>query len=210
MMDIADGPAQLLPFLQPLQQLTFLHLALNPCCRQQGCPPLPAYSALTASSKLQHLQLYFSTLPAGVWQHVFPAGRQLPHLRYIDISKVKLPDGAPAPAPAGSLLVSCCPALETLKMLELPSSTEVLALLTGLSMLDSFSTNVSGGDSASWGTMDALCQLTRIRCLVVSSTRDAMLLPLTQLKQLTKLCHSPRWSMRRGTARGFDLVCKVS
>jgi hypothetical protein len=37
-----------------------------------------AYNGLTASSKLQHLNIEGMVLPAGVWQHVFPAGRQLP------------------------------------------------------------------------------------------------------------------------------------
>ena len=47
------------------------------------------FSALTASSKLQHLSLSRCWLPAGVWQHMFPAGRQLPQLRSLKITYVR-------------------------------------------------------------------------------------------------------------------------
>ena len=57
--------------LQPMQQLTHLALCetLGP---EGGAIPAAAYSA---SSKLQHMCICMGTLPAGVWQHVFPTGR---------------------------------------------------------------------------------------------------------------------------------------
>ena len=51
-----------------------------------GNHPAAAFSALTASSKLQHLAVNWWTLPAGVGQHVFPSGRQLLNLRSLDLT----------------------------------------------------------------------------------------------------------------------------
>jgi hypothetical protein len=74
--------AQLLSHLQPLQQLTHLSFTdVTWASAEHTNPPAAAYSALTASSKLQHLSMYGCTMLQGLWQHVFPTGRQLPHLR---------------------------------------------------------------------------------------------------------------------------------
>jgi hypothetical protein len=71
----AAGVAQLLSHLQSLQQLTYLDLS-GSMRGEEASPPAAAYAALTASSKLQHLDVSRNSLPTGVWQHVFPAGRQ--------------------------------------------------------------------------------------------------------------------------------------
>jgi hypothetical protein len=71
--------AQLLSHLQPLQQLTHLDLYHSLLSRRDG-PPARAYSALTASSKLQYLDISGCILPPDAFQHVFPAGRDLRHL----------------------------------------------------------------------------------------------------------------------------------
>jgi hypothetical protein len=92
------GVAQLLSRLQPLQQLTYLDLRKS-LRSQDPSPPAAAYSALTASSKLRHLGVSFCTLPAGVWQHILPAGRQLPKLQGFDIGWVDLASGDQFPAP---------------------------------------------------------------------------------------------------------------
>ena len=112
------GYAQLLSELSKLQQLTCL--ILNRCLYVcEDGPSAKAYSALTASSKLQHLDVRECTFPEGVWQHVFPAGRQLPHMRELDISEVL---GIPLTAADGISLVSCCPGLQSLNMRGLPCS----------------------------------------------------------------------------------------
>jgi hypothetical protein len=117
--DGATGVAQLLAHLQPLQQLTHLGMvaSLGTGEGDGGSPPAAAYAALTASINLRSLDLRWCTLPPGVWQHVFPAGRQLQHLQVLDIGNVR--QAGPSdygPAPAGTLLVSCCPALRSLYM----------------------------------------------------------------------------------------------
>jgi hypothetical protein len=72
-------------------------------------PPASAYAALTASGKLQHLDINHCTLPAGAAMHLFSAGKQLPDLRSLDIGGVNQPTREYATAPEGSRLVSCCP-----------------------------------------------------------------------------------------------------
>jgi hypothetical protein len=107
---------------------------------------LLAVLALTASSKLQHLDISKSSLLVGVWQHVFPAGRQLLELTSFNISCVHHLTAAPprrfaaaanrfAAAPAGTCLAKCCPNLRSLDMRWLQCSAELLAPLQGLSGL---------------------------------------------------------------------------
>jgi hypothetical protein len=104
----AVGTAQLLGELQQLQQLTWLALHGLQCT--DAGPPAAAYAALTASSKLQRLDVSKCTVPADVWQHVFSAGKQLPQLLDLRMSDVTFPAGVAA-APEGTRLVSCCPGL---------------------------------------------------------------------------------------------------
>lgn len=47
----------------------------------QWTDDLAAYTALTASSKLQILKLKSDALPRGIWLAVFPAGRTCPQLQ---------------------------------------------------------------------------------------------------------------------------------
>jgi hypothetical protein len=178
--DGAAGVTELLSYLQDLLQLT--HLALG--CSLQAIAPPAAYSALTASSKLQHLEFCDCALPADLWQHVLPAGRRLPHLRVLDVGYVTYPTG-PALAPEGSCLVSCCPGLQTLWMRELPYSAGLLAVLAKLSSLQELHLDPSGGPSKCLGEV---CQLTKLRQLYLwNYSGEALLAQLTQLRQLTKL-----------------------
>jgi hypothetical protein len=152
----ATSMAQLLSRLQQLQHLQHLqltHMNLAPSVWGADCANLPTagLSALTASSKLWHLDLSWCTLPTGVWQQLFPAGRQLPHLKSLVISYVKQSYFCYAAPPDGSLLVSCCPGLQSLDMRGLQYSAELLAPLQGLSGLHTLSLAVDhphgGGDS---------------------------------------------------------------
>jgi hypothetical protein len=96
--------AQLLPRLQTLHQLTNLTVGFSWWLKHKDEPPAAAYSALTASSKLQHLDIRGCTVPAGVWQHVFPPRRQLPHLRSLNISAVRQSCGSYAHVPTAAAL----------------------------------------------------------------------------------------------------------
>ena len=99
----APGVRQLLAHLQELQELTQLFMASRFQEIHEDIPPATAFSALTASSKLQHLDLNGCTLPSGVWQHIFPANRQLPHLTSLDINGVGHLAEPPSPLTAAAL-----------------------------------------------------------------------------------------------------------
>jgi hypothetical protein len=195
----ASGLAELLSQLQHLQQLSHLDLR-NTIRDYESCFSLAAaYAALTASSKLQHLSISQCTLPAGVWQHLFPAGRQLLHLTSLDFSAVKEPDlDDPYPAPDYGRVVSCCPNLQSLNMVSLAYNTQQeLMPLRGLSGLHTLHLVtgtghfVEDGISADTGeALQALCQLTGVRKLhlgVYDDPTPVMLAQLQQLPQLTEL-----------------------
>jgi hypothetical protein len=179
------GVAQLLSHLHPLQHLTYLDLKKS-LRRHDPSPPATAYSALTASSKLRHLGISFCTLPAGVWQHILPAGRQLPKLQGLDIGWVDLASGGQLPAPEGTRLVSCCPGLQMLRMEDLQYTTELLAPLTGLSSLQELALEPAIGWS---GGLEVVCQLTGLTRLDICDPKEnaRLMLQLTQLQQLAHL-----------------------
>jgi hypothetical protein len=178
--DWSAGVSQLLSHLQQLQQLTYLDLSRS----LLYTAPADAYSALTASSKLQTLDLPECKLPANAWQSIFPPGRQLPHLRRLGIMKNRYSDGL-ATAPPGISLVSCCPGLQSLCMLGLQCSTEVMAALQGLSGLKGLSLTPAGPISGDG--LQAVCQLTGLAHLLLDRCDTEDLLPLTQLHQLDAL-----------------------
>ena len=185
---IPDGSAGvqlLLSHLQLLQQLTYLDLSQT----LAHTAPAAAYAVLTASSKLRHLDVSRSQLPVGVWQHMFPSGRQLPYLRQLDIGSIHHPNGAAAVAPEGSRLVSCCPELHSLHMQALLYSSQRLAGLPGLSSLQQLSLRPCNRSAEG---LEVVCQLTGLRELIVTdpTTAEGLLLQLTQLRQLMRLLFS--------------------
>jgi hypothetical protein len=169
--------------LQALQQLT--HLAVRCDSRREGNPPAAAFSALTASSKLQHLDISQCRLPPDAWQHVFPTDRQLPELQYLDISYVLTLPCGPAAAPEGTRLVSCCPGLQYLDMRHLQYSADCLTPFQGLSGLHTLRLDSYVGADG----LEAVTQLTWLGELTMAAPSSAagLLLQLTQLKQLTCL-----------------------
>ena len=180
-----DGEAQLLSRLQPLQQLT--HLSLRETLRSGDSSPA-SYSALTASSKLEDLDISWCKLPDGVWQHVFPAGRQLPQLRWLNLEIPETQSNWPAEAPGNSSLVSCCPSLQDLNIEGLQCTTELLVALRGLSGLRCLRVDTGEGVDA----LPADGPLTELRELFVacfSTSKEGLLLQPTQLKQLTGLTY---------------------
>jgi hypothetical protein len=209
------GVAQLLSHLQPLQQLTYLHVGDGFFIRQAS-PPSAAYSALTGSSKLQHLDISSCLLPHDVWQHVFPAGRQLPNLWQLDVRGINRGNDSHSDmstVPEASRLVSCCPGLQSLNMQSLQCTAELLAPLTGLSGLQELSLSPFSTTKG----LGVVCQLTWLRRLYLGpSTKDTQtilrqrqLQQLTQLKQLTHLELVPQvhtGCKKRGLADSGTLV----
>jgi hypothetical protein len=187
------GVAELLSHLQEMQQLTYL--SLRSSLHEAAIAAAASYAGLTSSSKLQHLDISSCTLPTAVWQQLFPASCQWPHLQELCLNGVRHPTG-PATAPAGNCLVSCCPGLQSLQMWGLELSNSVLAPLTGLTGLTSLRLRPGAvewpefADASSHG-LDVICQLTGLRQLVVWNPNynpNELLLQLALgLRQLTHL-----------------------
>jgi Leucine-rich repeat (LRR) protein len=178
----SGGATELLSHLQHLQQLTYLDLNFT----LKAIAPAAAYSALTASSNLRGLDVRDCTVPAGTWQHVFPSGRQLPHLVLLHVGEVHTPKG-PAAAPEGSRLVSFCPGLLSLNLQQLQYSSDLLAPLTGLGSLLQLSL-LPSNDTAEG--LEVVCELAGLKWLdLIDAPVGAgeQLLQLTQLHQLTYL-----------------------
>jgi hypothetical protein len=218
--DVADV-ALLLSQLQPLQQLTVLCLPRGLQSYGDRNTPATAYAALTASSKLVQLDLSGYTLPAAAWQHMFRAGRQLPHLQRLDMTSVTQRYAA---VPDFSSLVSCCPGLQQLYMGGMQSDTElrwssaaavpepdansILAPLQGLSGLHTL--HLAPRKPVEKPLVE-LCQLTGLKQLHLDFPQSVWSLQrelaeyLTQMMQLTALSYrGPSFDDRVG------LKCEVS
>ena len=192
----AAGVAQLLSQLQQQTQLTHLDLDDSMRAREERNPPAAAYAALTAISKLQHLDIWGCTVPASVWQHLFPVGRQLLHLTSLDVSHARqLPDIAAPPwqdrlaAPEGSRIVSCCPSLQSLSISSLQYSPQQLLQLQGLSGLHTLRLATGPGQADTGETLHAVGQLTGLRKLGLYVDEAPTQLLITQLQQLQQLPH---------------------
>jgi hypothetical protein len=201
--------AQLLSHLQPLQQLTQVDIGGGriPWQRREiwhideGNPPPTAFAALTASSKMRCLKLGSCTLPAGVWRHMFPTGKQLPQLTSLvmhDIWQTSWDTQALA-APFGFQLVSCCPGLQHLDMRGLSKSAGT-SMLTALRRLSDLRTLlISPAQGTERGGLVEVCKMTGLRQLDLYNCRGlprGLLLEVTQLQQLTRLrCGGPKQDM---------------
>jgi hypothetical protein len=192
----AAAVAQLLLQLQDMTQLTHLDLAQSLGDVDIGIPPAAAFSALMDSSDLQHLNVKHCLLPEGVWRHVFPAGRQLPHMQSVVFGRcegcrqgVNDRQGAYRLQTRSSWQQPCqllpwaadvghaVPALRQRLLCALPG----LSRLTMLRMGDVV--GVSGTEA-----LEAVCQLTGLRDLqLISHSEHRGVLLLTDLKQLTHL-----------------------
>jgi hypothetical protein len=184
------GVAALLCQLQQMTQLTYL--SLQRCWSLEGPivpydpsgPPAAAYAALTASSTLQHLDVSGNTMPQGAWQHVLPAGRQLPHLRVLKAAFCGLL--GPWAHADTARLARCCPNLQELSMIARGLvAADTLQPLQGLTAL----TALEAGDldDASYAAAAELTQLRRLAVQEHEKATDAGLLQLTQLRQLMVL-----------------------
>jgi hypothetical protein len=204
----AAGWMALLSHLHHLMQLTYLDIRYSAgALRDRSLPPAATYAALTASSNLQHLDMGGCTLSVGVWQHLFPADRQLLQLTSLGIARVQqLPHDA-APAPEGSRLVSSCPSLQSLSISSLLYNPQQLTQLQGLTGLHTLHLVTGTGPrmahdaSADTGdTLQAVCQLTGLRELGLYVIDAATQMLITQLQQLLQLPHltSLQYDTREG------------
>lgn len=178
------GVGQLLANMQHLAQLKCIWLRNSMRAVEEGTTQAAAFAALTASSQLQLLDIGSCVLPAGVWQHTLPTGRQLSSLTRLDIAWAVQPSGDAAPAPEGSRLVSCCPELTSLDIRGLEYRADMPVSLKGLSELHTLRMDIPGGAAAA-KSVKAVCQLNGLRELELM-VPDGEELPIAVM-QLTKL-----------------------
>ena len=192
-----EGHGSLLCGMARLQRLTELVLHT----KGPVWPPVgPAYSALTASSSLEYMSLVDTYFPPGVWSHVFPAGRKLPHLTYLtsrvpeDDDRIYEIDGVTPPqwgAADIASLVSCCPYLCGLDSLPLQPGVP-LSELHKLTTLTWLSVECSSDDvMLVVESVKGLAALTQLRDLLFrtdcAELAKADILPLTHLTALRSL-----------------------
>jgi len=173
----AEGSAVLLAAVGQQQELVKLAISHHTCW---STPSAAAYSALTASSHLQHMQLGGCQFPAGAWQQMFPPTRCLPELSRILLYTHEGPVQPVSQADVQAM-VSCCPSLVSLSLVQklaVSSATPLLQLtgLTTLKLCTSFQ------DSA-----PSIAQLTRLQDLVLITSGQADQVTVSGLLQLTAL-----------------------
>jgi len=166
-------------------QLTRLEISHH---RSWSAPSAAAYSSLTASSHLQHLELANCKLPAAAWQYMFPPSRCLPKLHRLEMHGGIAGQSSARHGPEDlQALAFCCPSISSFI---LGGDFEVLTVapllqLTGLTCLDvhtAFRPNAA-----------SIAQLTGLKRLRLSSlghddrVTNRGLVKLTVLRQLTHL-----------------------
>lgn len=211
------APSTTTSSLAALSQMTCLRslqLGLNNLyAAADGQVDLQQFSALTASSQLQSLQLWRSQhgevsgiphlpLPRGALQHMFPIGLQLQHLAELALRVDWLSHG-PFPlvswlAPCASafaadaadlaMVAACCPHLQRLELVStLQPTAEALRSLVQLQQRVQLRALVLGGGVVSDDTAPLLGQmssLTHLKLVHAPSFTDCGLQHLTALYQL--------------------------
>lgn len=202
---------QVLDGMQQLQDLTLRDLRLT-----MGAPSSsafanvdPAYlSALTASAHLASLEVSCDTgtpLPRTVVQHMFPAGKQLQHLRELALfSDDDLEDSRPFIATAELKGLACaCPALSRLCLAHAVEPGDMSGFLQLPASCQGLSVSGAAFNDQAAATICQLTQLTSLGWTFSPDLTEAGLDQLTALKQLQELslfdnlglCHiiAPEW-----------------
>ena len=194
----AEGPGSWLSRMARLQHLT--KLVLLPIGILEWPPVGPAYSGLTASSNLVHLEMYDVGVPDGAWSYMFPAAHTLPHLTSLSLRRAHAAwvDGGVVPswtAAETSSLISCCPSLSAVTRLCLQLGPHVSELhkLTALTRVHvTYELSGLGSFVESMRGLAAVTQLRQLELVHVSDTFNVdALLPLTSLTALDNLVF--RW-----------------
>lgn len=192
------GIAMDLSQLQHLTRLTYLCVQLEDSLSFPP-PEVSTYSALTASSQLQHLEVWANKpLPSRAWQHMMPAGQHLSHLHtLLDVEHFTQyrPKGSSYRTYKWGCsdvtgLVSTCPGLHHLSVTAACSELQLapLSRLTGLRELAVRLPPRGCDDREPLAEIMTLALLTTLQGLTLFTSGSLnIVLHLTQLEQLTSL-----------------------
>lgn len=178
----AAGTADFLTWLSRLQGLTHLDLSRSMWRPNAGAANPAAYSAFTASSSLQILDLTAAWLPAGAWAGIFPPSRQLPQPRSVCL--VNTPNSLSSSDLAS--LVACCPGVRSLDLARSGSYGDELSVFQQLTSLTKLSVACSNSQVATT-VLPRLTGLRDLRLGLLSRVKADRLSPLTTMTQLTML-----------------------
>lgn len=215
-----EGMAQLLSHVDSMRLLTHLNLesslytehewdpeedvSLFMEAAKKQAPFTAAFAALTASSRVQHLDISCNYMPPGVWAHMFVEGRPLPHLRVLNLGHLRnfplkrmshlYTQPKDLPRLHATRLVSCCPSLQELDLMDWVYYPELLAPLQGLSSLTRLVTGALSHNAKAFEAV--VCHLTGLRDLTLwvpnykaPGDNHIHSRQLTQLWQLTRLSY---------------------
>lgn len=198
---LAVGIATLLAVLPNMQQLT--HLDLTECLNWPNPPQ--AYSALTASTKLEALIVRCGHFPDDICRYMFPEHHVLPHLKQLVLNS-NWPHNVALDAGDVARLARSCPAIQHLDVDFGRQSADRLLHLTQLTAL-TLLTAADVGDEA----LGSLALLTTLRQLDIERPQELTplgLLKLTALTGLTQLLvaasHPGPTSARFFGAQGYN------
>lgn len=188
--------AALPDFLAQQQQLTQLcyngHTSNAQDAAQATAGQCQLAASLTASSTLQHLDLFLLRMPHQSWQHMFPEGRTLPQLRHLVLPEMLNAEGGGGytlNAADVHALARCCPSLQQLechinrvRQLPLQPALSSLSHLTGLFA-------AVPEDDAAVQVITKLTALQRLHLQFPQHTpqSSAVFVPLQQCTALTRL-----------------------
>jgi hypothetical protein len=150
---------------------------------------LSLYSALTASSSLQVLNINGCDIHHAAWQHVFPAGRKLQHLHTLTTYECCTEEDPSFHCADFPHIIRCCPGLKSLDHgPTTDAQLESLGALTTLTRLE-----LGPVSQRAVGAVTGLTQLQDLKLHLAAAADDEAelglrdLIPLTTLTRLTKL-----------------------
>lgn len=198
----AHAPSRILELLAKLQRLQVLKLEAPRF--EWPTTGLEQYSALTASSDLQQLDLFeCSGLPVAALQYAFGEGKQLPQLQKLTLQWPQTrpwlgdphgwqdPDPESTPAPGSTDMAHIASACRALRELHVTAEQGTdFAPLQQLTLLHFIGAACGAGSDSFGSTIRAMSVLTHLQDLeVVSSSLASFddVLHLTALTHLTKL-----------------------
>lgn len=167
------------------------HLELAQPKNVSRAPDPSCFTALTASSHLTSLELQSTMInsgfmPSRALQHMLPPGRQMPHLRQLQLHRCFADHNGGIDAADIGRIAECCPGLRHLELVDVVHSAGAVNNLTKLQPCLT-SLCVGGGAFKHTSAAAAVTQLTLLKALTWGVPYVEHALPLAGVEKLTAL-----------------------